>query len=121
MVSLTTHNTFKWLGRADNVINSGGIKIVLDQIDMKVSEVFSKLGISSSFFSWHENDILLGQKLILFLEEEGSSKLRKTIIFELSKVLSRYETHKDVYFVQKFEKTATQKIDKRKTALHYLK
>ncbi len=121
LVSLTSHNTFKWLGRADNVINSGGIKIVLDQIDMKVSEVFSKLGISSSFFSWHENDILLGQKLILFLEEEGSSKLRKTIIFELSKVLSRYETHKDVYFVQKFEKTATQKIDKRKTALHYLK
>lgn len=121
MVTITSKNRFKWIGRADNVINSGGIKIVLDQVDLKVGEVFDKLNITHPYFSWYEEDAVLGQKLILFLEGVSNYELENKIIFELSVVLSKYETHKGVYFVQNFEKTNTEKIDKGKTALHYLK
>ena len=116
IIEMTSPVTFKWIGRVDNVINSGGMKIVLDKIDDILSHIFFELDIQNLFFSWYDLDELLGQKLILFIEGNEDSALFDRIRQEIRKRIKAYETPKHVYFVQKFEKTATDKIDKKRTA-----
>ena len=113
-------NTFKWVGRADNVINSGGVKIVLDKIDAAVSAVFYDSKIPNAFFNWFVEDEKLGQKLILIIEGTENAQQSDHIISEIRKRLSAYETPKHVYFVQHFSKTTTDKVDKRRTVQQLL-
>ena len=116
LVEITSERTFKWLGRADNVINSGGVKVVLDKVDEVVAEVFYESGYAGNFFSWYENDEKLGQKLILIIQKNERELSVPKLIEEIRKRISAYETPKHVYFVEQFIKTPTDKIDKRKTA-----
>jgi len=102
------------------VINSGGVKIVLDKIDAAVSAVFYDLKIPNAFFSWFVEDEKLGQKLILIIEGTENAQQSDHIISEIRKRLSAYETPKHVYFVQHFSKTTTDKVDKRRTVQQLL-
>lgn len=117
LVDITSETTFNWLGRIDNVINSGGVKIVLDKVDEVVAEVFYELRYNNNFFSWYETDEKLGQKLILIVQETDHPVSATVILDEIRKRISAYETPKHVYFAVEFIKTPTDKIDKRQTAL----
>ncbi|CAG4998274.1 putative 2-succinylbenzoate--CoA ligase [Dyadobacter sp. CECT 9275] len=121
LVEITSKNTFKWIGRADNIINSGGVKIVLDRIDEIVSDVFFRLNYTHVFFTWFEEDNLLGQKLILMVEARPDQMASEQVLVEIRKQVSAYETPKHVYFAEQFFRTATDKIDKRRTAQTILK
>ena len=95
------------VGRADNIINSGGVKIQLE----KVERAIEKTGlIASRFFAWSEPDERLGQKLILVVESEKKldTELLQT---RLLPELLTYELPKKVYFVKKFVETPTGKVD----------
>ncbi|MCE7068546.1 AMP-binding protein [Dyadobacter sp. CY326] len=109
-------NTFKWIGRADNVINSGGVKIVLDKIDAEVGAVLSDLNYNNAYFSWFEPDEKLGQKLVLIMEGSENATFADLVFTEIRKRVSAYETPKHVYFARHFTKTITDKVDKRRTA-----
>jgi O-succinylbenzoic acid--CoA ligase len=116
LAEITSAFSFNWLGRIDNVINSGGVKVALDKVDEVVAEVFYDLRIENDYFSWFENDEKLGQKLILIVEKMDEDGLPQMWLEEIRKRISIYETPKHVYFVGKFKKTPTDKVDKRQTA-----
>ncbi|OJV14511.1 MAG: acyl-CoA synthetase [Dyadobacter sp. 50-39] len=116
-----TGGAFQWIGRADNVINSGGVKIVLDQADQRIASVFHDLGIGDAFFCWWEPDEKLGQKLVLVVESETGDALHPELASEIRKRVSTYENPKHIYFAKAFAKTATDKIDKRATFQQFLK
>ncbi|MGH2665987.1 AMP-binding protein [Flavobacterium sp.] len=100
IVAIVSENQFCWLGRYDNVINSGGIKLIPEQIEEKLS-----YKITNRFFVCGLPDERLGQKLILIIE--GSPyNLEDSVFSELSK----YEKPKAVYFMSKFAETETGKI-----------
>ncbi|ACT92464.1 AMP-binding protein [Dyadobacter fermentans] len=108
-------NAFQWIGRADNVINSGGVKIVLDQIDQRIAAVFHHLNIGNAFFCWWEPDAKLGQKLVLVIENAMPEALTERLTAEIRSRVSTYENPKHIYFAKAFAKTQTDKIDKRAT------
>jgi len=108
-------NSFRWIGRADNIINSGGVKIVLDEVDASIAEVFYNLEITNPFFAWFRPDEKLGQMLIMFVEGTIRSVTPELLLAEIRKYNSAYETPKHVYFVNQFTRTATEKVDKRRT------
>ena len=108
-------NTFEWLGRADHVINSGGIKIILDKIDAQIAQVFDQMNLPNAFFAWSEPDEKLGQKLVLIIEGELNQFTKDEVQAEIRAHISAYETPKRIYFADQFEKTATGKVDKRST------
>lgn len=114
-------NAFQWIGRAYNVINSGGVKIVLDQADQRVAQVFHDLAIPNAFFCWWEADEKLGQKLVLVVENETGNFAPTELASEIRKHVSAYESTKHIYFAKAFAKTATDKIDKRATFQQFLK
>nr|WP_295928324.1 AMP-binding protein [uncultured Dyadobacter sp.] len=106
---------FEWIGRADNVINSGGVKIVLDQVDARIALAFREMAVSNAFFSWWERDEKLGQKLVLVIEGTVPAAAATALRAEIRKQVSAYSNPKHIYFAEKFAKTATDKIDKRAT------
>lgn len=105
----TTH--FQILGRADNIINSGGIKIQLEKVERAIEQIWNR---SERFFVWWKQDKRLGQKLILVVENAQIAD-KESFNRELQTRLNLYEIPKEIHIVKKFVETATGKVDKRRT------
>jgi o-succinylbenzoate---CoA ligase len=110
VVELVSKNQFIWLGRQDNVINSGGIKLFPEQIEAKLSH---KIG--NRFFVAGIPDEKLGEKLILFVE--GNPFEIKSSIFD---DLDKYEKPKEIKFIPHFEETETGKIKRNEVVTSFL-
>ena len=105
IAKIHSDTTFEWLGRYDNVINSGGIKLYPEQIERKLQ---SK--IAEQFFVASTPDDTLGEKLILVVETKKEDF--DTSVFE---VLDKYEKPKEVFKIAKFVETSSGKIHRKKT------
>lgn len=106
IIHLTSENTFQFLGRADNIINSGGAKIFPEQL-----ETLAKKTIPHELIFVGIPDEILGQKLILIIEGKKDSQLENmisSIKFEKS-----FHKPKVVVFVEKISRTPNNKIDRR--------
>ena len=100
LAELISDTQFVWKGRFDNVINSGGIKLIPEQIEEKLAT-----SISNCFFVYGQADELLGEKLVLYVE--GETIPIDESIFE---ALDKYERPKEIVFVPEFKRTATGKV-----------
>lgn len=105
IVAILNEKQFKWLGRYDNVINSGGIKLFPEQIETKLAS-----RISNRFFITGFPDAVLGTKVVLVIEGES-----KEIDSEIYNSLEKFEKPKEVVFVSEFVETDTKKINRNKT------
>ncbi len=109
VVELISKTEFNWIGRFDNVINSGGVKLFPEQIEAKLASV-----IPSRFFVAGIPDEKLGQKLVLVMEGEiEEDQLFQEI--KLLKSLKKFEVPKEIYKVSEFQKTQSGKIKRRET------
>ncbi len=104
VIKLISDTEFEWLGRFDNVINSGGIKLYPEKIEEKLSKI-----IKQRFFVASIPDNVLGQKLVLILEGEFRN-------YNLNDIkLTKYEIPKQLFFIEKFVETKTKKIQRKQT------
>lgn len=108
IVQILSNTTFKWLGRFDNVINSGGVKLSPEEIEEKLQNK-----IKQRFFIASKEDDVLGQKVILIVESEKEIALENSVFKDLEK----FERPKEIYFTAKFVETETNKINRIKTVL----
>ncbi len=69
-VNLVTSNTFDWLGRADNVINTGGIKVFPEEV-----ETILQRTIKVHFFITGTSDDRLGSSVTLVVETSVPASL----------------------------------------------
>lgn len=104
IVEIEHENTFKWLGRFDNVINSGGIKVFPEQIENVLKEY-----INTRFFIASETNERLGERIILILEGD------ETLSANVFKTLKPYEKPKKIYCIPQFEETTSGKLQRKKT------
>ena len=102
IVKLTADDRFKWLGRSDFVINSGGVKLHPEVVESSLSTM-----ISAPFFVSGLPDPLLGKKLVLHIE--GSGSYQKS---DFTSLLENIQTPKEVYYYEQFEYTQSGKIDR---------
>ena len=113
IVELINEKEFKLIGRFDNIINSGGVKIQLEKVE-KLIENEIKILNAKRYFTYGIPDEKLGQKLVLFVEGETvNPELKITFLTNIQSILSRFEIPKEIYFVEKFMETATGKINKK--------
>ena len=120
IVEILNENEFKLMGRFDNIINSGGVKIQLEKVE-KLIENEIKILTLSRFFTYGIADAKLGQKLVLVVEgKEVESDIRELFFKKIQSVLSKYEIPKAVYFVKSFVETQTGKIDRKAIIEHGL-
>ncbi|MBL4862540.1 MAG: AMP-binding protein [Crocinitomicaceae bacterium] len=105
-IEILSDHEFKWLGRSDFVINSGGIKIHPEEIESQLSEL-----IVSPFFSVGLDDETLGQKHVLCIEGNKENKLNKTSF----RLLSAFLIPKEIYYFDSFAYTESNKINRMET------
>ncbi|MEO0059740.1 MAG: hypothetical protein RLZZ312_1387 [Bacteroidota bacterium] len=105
LVEIIDDNKFIFLGRMDNVVNSGGIKLIPEQIEAKIAKFFV-----NRFFVIGTPDDQLGEKLILVVEGE-----KFEIDQSIFDVLDKYEKPKELIFSDKFEETPNGKIVRKNT------
>lgn len=105
VVQLISESQFDWLGRYDNIVNSGGVKLYPEKIEEKIARILDK-----RFFVAGVQDDLLGEKLILIVEGK-----EQELYLSQKDLLSKYEKPKQIYFLDSFEETPTKKINRIKT------
>lgn len=116
IVQLVSKNKFEILGRFDNIINSGGIKLQPEIIEEKLSEI-----IKLRFFLAGIPDEKLGEKLVLLIESEGKidkEDVYKSTLFSQIKTLkniSKYEIPKEIVILNNFNETTSGKIQRKST------
>lgn len=109
-VELIDASKFRWLGRYDSIINSGGVKLFPEQIEEKLSQI-----IASRFFVAGAPDNKLGEKLILLVEGKEPSKPDLSTKIRALEGLGKYEKPKEIHFIESFAETVSGKIDRNKT------
>jgi len=112
LVELIDQKQFKWLGRWDNIINSGGVKLSPEAIENKLQDHFK-----TPFFIAGQRDSILGERLVIIQEgfeesHELSERERKEFLLM---GLEKFEIPKAVYFLPSFVYTQTKKIQRRET------
>jgi o-succinylbenzoate---CoA ligase len=100
LVEITSNTTFLLLGRYDNIINSGGIKLIPEVIENKLTPFLKQ-----RFFICGVPDAVLGEKVVLVVE--GPETKLPSSIFE---TLTKFEKPKAVVFVEKLKETGNGKI-----------
>ncbi len=115
-IELRSKNSFVWLGRADFVVNSGGIKLFPEQLEKKISALMSNSYPGVPYFFYGEADERLGQRLVLYVEGEQSALTLEVLEEELKKFLDKFEIPKQIYLLPRFKYTPSGKINRPETA-----
>jgi len=105
LVEIKDENKFRFLGRIDNVINSGGAKIFPEQLEALV-----KKEIPNEVVFLGIDDESLGQKLIVIIEGVKSENLvRKISDIPFDK---NFYKPKEIIFVEKIPRTPNGKVNR---------
>lgn len=95
-----SENTFKWLGRSDNLIKSGGINFIPEEIELKIVQHIHKpfvlIGVKNEKF---------GEIIAIVVEGEENIDLA-----QINKDLSKFERIKRQFNLLKFPRTISGKI-----------
>ena len=94
---------FLWIGRADWVINSGGIKIHPEQVEAKISLRFPDANPVITSFS----DSVLGHRVILLTKYPILNVLKQ------ENLLTKYEMPKEEFIVKEIPLNSAGKLDRR--------
>jgi O-succinylbenzoic acid--CoA ligase len=98
---------FLWIGRIDNVINSGGIKISPEAIEKKLDNCIKVPFIISKL-----KDKELGEKVVLYIEEKNRKGIENSPI-DFS-ALGSYEKPREIKFINTFPRNENGKIERKK-------
>lgn len=111
IVELRNDNEFRWLGRADSVINSGGIKIHPEQVEKKLESF-----LNDAFFISSLPDEILEHKIVLIIESDKfSAEKERELLINLKNAVSKYEMPKCILYSTHFERSTSNKILKLQT------
>ena len=97
---------FTWLGRFDNVINSGGIKIIPELLETQIGDL-----IGHECLVLPEADRKLGSRLVLLVEFAGDPPVNKWLEL-LRNRLSNYELPRRILAVESLPRNRSMKPDR---------
>lgn len=105
LVEIRNDKQFKFLGRIDNIINSGGAKIFPETLEALVKKEFPNEAVFMGL-----PDESLGQKLILIIEGDESDEVKKKVS-EIS-FEKNFHRPKEIIFVSEIPRTPNGKINR---------
>ncbi len=120
-VELRADGSFLWLGRWDNVINTGGVKVQVEKVERVLEQVLLQdMGNSGHtnithrrFFIGPLPDTRLGQLVAVIMEGKPLPQvMEKKIHGALGEHLEVYEVPRQFYYQPQFIETPTGKIDR---------
>jgi O-succinylbenzoic acid--CoA ligase len=114
-VELIDNKHFRWLGRYDNVINTGGIKVYPEAVEKKISGLVNR-----PFFISSLSDSELSEKVVIVVEGTRLKKNQENrLMQQFGSSLGRYEIPKAFLYVEKFIFAKSGKILRKKSLEKY--
>jgi len=111
MVRLKGTNSFEWLGRIDNIINSGGIKIVPEKLEKRIRTI---LNTEAELLVAGLPDPGLGEKAVLVVESDLSDLPFDEWMIKLGGKLTKHEVPKAIYAIPAFPRNEGMKVLRKK-------
>ena len=111
----TVHGSpFRWLGRWDNVINSGGVKVQVERVEAAVERAWLALGLAERrCFVAGTPDARLGEAVTLIIEGTPlAAATQEALLAELTARVQRFERPRRVRYLLALAETASGKIDR---------
>ncbi|WP_185850167.1 AMP-binding protein [Blattabacterium cuenoti] len=109
IVYLISKNSFFWKGRYDNIINSGGIKIIPELLEKRINPF---IPFYRRFFISSISDEVFGEKIILIIEGSPISIKIPEQIFCGEK---KFYKPKNIFFISTFTENSFGKIRRKET------
>ncbi|QJX45507.1 AMP-binding protein [Hymenobacter taeanensis] len=107
------NHTFEWLGRADFVINSGGVKVQAEKVELVLEVALTELGLSRRAFVAGRPDARLGEQVTVIIEGAPlPPHQQQQLLALLTERLEKYERPREVVYVPQFKTTASGKLDR---------
>jgi O-succinylbenzoic acid--CoA ligase len=111
LVELIDETHFRWKGRFDNLINSGGVKIIPEADEKLIESLFG----NTRFYITSRSNAKFGQEVVLVLEIDSlSAAAEKEYLQNIELMLPKYHAPKSIIVQTKFDETANGKIKRRK-------
>jgi O-succinylbenzoic acid--CoA ligase len=120
IVEIVSSDAFRWIGRWDNVINTGGVKVFPEKVEKIVKDIFRGLHLENSFFVGSVVDLKLGNKVTLFIEGQLSKETIVDVEREISLKIPKNEAPKQAILVPSFVLTENGKVNRKATAKPYM-
>ncbi len=111
VVEIIDSKRFRWLGRQDEVINTGGIKVFAHQIESKLQAQFTV-----PFFITDVADDKFGQRVVLVLQSQEMAESLAKSSFE---TLLNYERPKSIFVLKQFDFSPLGKLLKKSSVEHH--
>jgi O-succinylbenzoic acid--CoA ligase len=108
-VDLMDSTTFRWIGRYDNLINSGGLKIVPEEVEAVISKT---TGLDCAVIGMPDEK--LGEKVVLVLEKGGSEITEQELQTALMNDLPKRFHPKEILFVDELPRNHSFKVDRQR-------
>ena len=104
---------FRIIGRKDNTINTGGVKVQIEEVERLLTE---KSGLKDGFrISWRKHQVL-GQEVVMLVDASMTEK-KMALLKSAISTLPKYWQPKDIVAVDTLPMTETGKPDRAKTRL----
>lgn len=110
LVEIVNKKEFRWLGRWDHVINSGGVKLIAEDLEKKIAHLlpFKMLYIPVA-------DPVFGEIPVLALEKEQLTETEKEKLFmQIKSIVDKFAVPKNMIAVSGFPHTGSGKPDRNK-------
>lgn len=104
IVELRNEREFRWVGRADNVIISGGLKVSPEEVERKIGGLIAR-----PFYVGKEGDEKWGERPVLYIEGDGQIDA-EGLRTKLKDVLPRHEMPGRIEMVKQIARTENGKI-----------
>ncbi|GAB3012431.1 AMP-binding protein [uncultured Cyclobacterium sp.] len=115
IVKLESEDAFTWKGRADRVVNSGGVKLHPEEIAAEIGDLVQLYFPQSMFFLTGIKDDKLGQALALVIEGKENAVAGELLLQKAKSLLPKFHNPKQILFFPQFKLTSSGKIDQLRT------
>ncbi|MEM9023753.1 MAG: AMP-binding protein, partial [Bacteroidota bacterium] len=110
MVRLHNAQRFTWLGRADHVINTGGIKVFPEEVERKIDRL-----VPYRFFLTGQPHPELGEAVVLIVEGAPDASERNELLDRVREAVTRFERPQGLISIPAFVETANGKVQRKAT------
>lgn len=113
IAEINERGQFRIIGRRDNTINTGGVKVQIEEVELLLTE---ESGLKDGFrISWREHQVL-GQEIVMLIDASITEQ-KMALLKSAISTLPKYWQPKDIVVVDTLPMTETGKPDRAKTRL----
>jgi O-succinylbenzoic acid--CoA ligase len=113
LVELLPENRFRWLGRVDNTLNSGGYKVQVEKVETALAAALAGHHLDRRLAVIGLPDERLGQRVVAIMEGDPlPGETEATLLQALRTGLHPYEVPKEFHYQQQLHQTTTGKLDR---------